>query len=64
MQEIWIDQCDAAEGIKLRYGLQAALDYLVAEKLLRFAEVATRYPEYARELPRFVSRVREIFNPG
>ena len=33
----------------------------VAEKLLNFAEAATRYPEFARELPRFVSRVRQMF---
>ena len=32
-----------------------------AEKLLNFAEAATRYPEFARELPRFVSRVRQMF---
>jgi hypothetical protein len=29
--EIWIEQCEAAEEIKLRYGLKAAFDYLVAE---------------------------------
>jgi hypothetical protein len=32
--EIWIEQCDAAQEIKLRYGLKAAFDYVVAEKLL------------------------------
>jgi hypothetical protein len=35
--EIWIEQCDAAQEIKLRYGLKAAFDYVVAEKLLNFA---------------------------
>jgi hypothetical protein len=33
MHRIWIEQYDAAQGIKLRYGLKAAFDYLVAEKL-------------------------------
>ena len=56
--QIWVEQCAAAETIKLRFGLKAAFDYAVAEKLLNFAEAATRYPEFARELPRFVSRVR------
>ena len=37
MHEIWIEQYDAAQDIKLRYGLKAAFDYLVAEKLLNFA---------------------------
>jgi hypothetical protein len=59
--EIWIEQCKAAEKIKLRYGPKAAFDYVVAEKLLNFADVATRDPEFARELPRFVARVRGLF---
>jgi len=61
--EIWIEQCDAAQEIKLRYGLKAALDYVVAEKLLNFADAAARHPEFARELPRFVARVRRMFTP-
>jgi len=63
MHEIWIEQCDAAQDIKLRYGLKAAFDYVVAEKLLNFASAATQHPEFARELPRFVSRVRRMFTP-
>ena len=59
--EIWVEQCAAAEIIKLRYGLRAAFDYAVGEKLLTFAEAAAQHPEFARELPRFVSRVRQIF---
>ena len=59
--EIWIEQCKAAEKIKLRYGPKAAFDYVVAEKLLNFADAATRDPEFARELPRFVARVRDLF---
>jgi len=57
--EIWIEQCDAAQAIRLRYGLKAAFDYVVAEKLLNFAEAAGHYPQFAQELPRFVSRVRK-----
>jgi hypothetical protein len=63
MHEIWIEQYDAAQGIKLRYGLKAAFDYLVAEKLLNFAEAAAEHPQFARELPRFVSQVRLMFTP-
>jgi hypothetical protein len=59
--EIWIEQCDAAEEVKLRYGLGAAFDYLVAEKLLNFVDTASRNPEFAKELPRFVARVRDLF---
>jgi hypothetical protein len=63
MHEIWIEQYDAAQGIKLRYGLKAAFDYLVVEKLLNFASAAAEHPEFARELPRFVSEVRLMFTP-
>ena len=63
MHEIWIEQCEAAETIRLRYGVKAAFDYVVAEKLLNFADAAGRYPQFRRELPRFVSRVREMFIP-
>ena len=59
--EIWIEQCEAAEEIKLRYGPRAAFDYVVAEKLLNFADAAIRNPEFASELPRFVARVRNLF---
>jgi hypothetical protein len=59
--KIWIEQCKAAEEIKLRYGLKAAFDYLVAEKLLNFAEAAARDPEFATQLPQFVARVRGLF---
>ena len=41
--------------------MKAALDYLVTEKLLSFADAAAKHPEFARELPRFVSEVRRMF---
>ena len=59
--EIWIEQCEAARDIKIRFGLKAAFDYLVAEKLLEFAIAGADHPEFARELPRFVSEVRRMF---
>ena len=33
---IWIEQCQAARTIKARFGLKAAFDYLVGEKLDEF----------------------------
>jgi hypothetical protein len=61
--EIWVEQCNAIHEIKLRYGVKAAFDYLVAEKLLNFADAATSRPEFARELPRFVAYARGLFTP-
>ena len=61
--QIWIEQCEAAQTIKARFGLKAAFDYLVGEKLVNFVSAASRHPDFARELPRFVSQVRSMFTP-
>jgi hypothetical protein len=60
---IWIEQCEAAQAIKARFGLTAAFDYLVGEKLVNFASAASKHPDFAQELPRFVSEVRRMFAP-
>jgi hypothetical protein len=44
------------------HGILSALDYLIGEKLLTYAEAAVTRPEFARELPRFVAEVRDIFD--
>ena len=59
---VWTDQCAATSGIKKRFGAQSALDYLVSEKLMNFAEAAGDRREFARELPAFVAEVRSIFS--
>ena len=61
--EIWIEQYEAAQAIKARYGLNAAFDYLVGEKLMNFASAASKHREFAREFPRFISEVRRMFTP-
>jgi hypothetical protein len=61
-QDIWKDQCKAAEGISARFGTVQALDYLIGEKLDTFACTATTRPEFARELPQFLAEVRRIFS--
>ena len=58
---VWTEQCRAAMAIKERFGLQSAFDYLVAEKLMNFADTSREHPEFARELPGFVAEVRRIF---
>ena len=61
-QEVWFEQCEAARTIRSRYGVKAAFDYAVGEKLMNFAEAACERPAFARELPRFVSEVRRMFS--
>jgi hypothetical protein len=59
--DIWIEQCEAAQSIRARYGLTAAFDYLVGEKLMNFVDAASRDRDFARELPQFVAEVRRLF---
>jgi hypothetical protein len=61
-QDIWKKQCVAARSIRVQHGILSALDYLIGEKLMTYAETAATRPEFARELPRFVAEVRNIFN--
>ncbi len=61
--DVWTEQCEAAQMIRARFGLKAAFDYLVSEKLITFVSAASRHPDFARELPRFISEVRRMFTP-
>jgi len=61
-QDIWQDQCEAAREVREQHGVISALDYLIGEKLMIFAETAVGRPEFARELPRFVAEIRRIFS--
>ncbi len=59
--KIWIEQCEATEGIKERFGTQDAIRYLIGEKFLNFLRESDRRPEFAEEVPKFVTAVKEIF---
>src|SRR5260370_7228920 len=59
--KIWIDQCEATEGIRESFGLKNALDYLIGEKLFNFVQSSEQHPEFAAELPAFVAEIRRIF---
>jgi hypothetical protein len=62
-EKIWRQQCGATKRIKRRFGAKSALDYMIREKLLNFAQSAERRPEFARELSRFLAAVVwRIFN--
>jgi hypothetical protein len=61
-QDIWKDQCEAARGVREQHGVISALEYLIGEKLMTYAETAVGRPEFARELPRFVAEIRSIFS--
>ena len=47
-QDIWKEQCVAARSVRAQHGILSALDYLIGEKLLTYAEAAVTRPEFAR----------------
>ena len=61
-EKIWVKQCKAAKRIRRRFGAKSALDYLIGEKLITFAEEAERRPEFSKELPRFLAAIWQVFN--
>jgi hypothetical protein len=61
-ERIWIAQCVAARRVKSHFGIANALDYLIGEKLLNFAQAAEQYAEFAQELPDFLREIRDVFS--
>lgn len=61
IHKIWTEQCAATEGIRERFGLESALDYLIGEKIFNFVTAAERDPDFAAELPAFVAEIRRLF---
>jgi len=47
-EKIWVKQCRATKEIRRRFGAKSALDYLVREKLIMFANEAERHPSSPR----------------
>jgi hypothetical protein len=56
-EKIWVEQYRAKQAIKRRFGAKSALDYLIGEKLLAFADAAREHPPFAKELPRFLAGI-------
>jgi hypothetical protein len=61
-EKVWIEQCRATRAIRRRFGAASALDYLIGEKLIMFANAAKDDPKFAKELPRFLAAVWRMFN--
>lgn len=62
LEKVWIEQCRATKAIKRRFGVKSALDYLIGEKLPTFTAAARHEPEFAAELPGFLSAIYRVFN--
>ena len=62
--KIWIEQCEGAREIRGQFGTEKAAGYLIGEKLLHFVRASSTRPEFARELPDFISEIKRIFAPS
>jgi len=58
----WMQQCEAAETIEEKHGTRKALGYLIGEKLTMHVEASDMHPEFREELPRFVAKIKEMFD--
>lgn len=61
IQKIWIEQCQAAQGIREDFGVEKALGYIIGEKLANFVRMAEEDLEYSKELPNFIAEIKRIF---
>ena len=61
LHKIWIEQCEASEGIEGEFGTQKSLEYLVGEKFLNFLEAAETDDDFRSEIPAFVEGIKNIF---
>ena len=61
--DLWREQCDAALGIKERFGSEESLGYLLGEKFLNFLRACDRHPALKAELPKFVTEIKAVFEP-
>ncbi len=61
--KVWTDQCLATEAILEDFGLEDALHYLVGEKLISFIHASDTHAEFSAELPSFVGKIKELFEP-
>jgi hypothetical protein len=60
-REHWQDYCAVAPGIRSQFGVNAALDYMVGEKLMVFAQTAETDEAFRAELPAFCHSIRKLF---
>jgi hypothetical protein len=53
--------CEAVPGIRERFGLANALEYVVGEKLMTFAQMAESDEGFRAQLPAFCEGIRCLF---
>ena len=60
-EQIWKDCCAATVDIRAQHGMRGAIEYLIGDKLMMFAQTGETNPEFLAELPAFSKRIRKLF---
>lgn len=58
---LWENYSAATVGIAERFSRVSAIQYLVGEKLMLFAQLAEADPNFLAELPAFSAQIRALF---
>src|SRR5258708_33769690 len=61
-RKMWIEEWDANEDIRDRFGTKNGLDYLSGEKLFTFVMASEQDSEFAAQLPAFVAAIQRLFS--
>ena len=59
----WIEQVEAAEGIRDKYGLDKALGYIIGEKFLKHLQHSEKDEEFKSEIEPFIQAIKDRFEP-
>jgi len=60
--EIWTDCCRATTDMHAQHGPDAAIDYLICDKLMAIAQMGETHPEFLAKLPPLSARIRDLFD--
>ena len=61
--KLWIEQVEAADGIRDEWGLEKALGYLIGEKFLKHLQYSENAEEFRKEIAPFVQAIKESYEP-
>jgi|SRR3989339_704074 len=61
--KLWVEQVEAAEGIRDNWGLDKALGYLIGEKFLKHLQYSEKAEEFRGEIAPFIQAIKDKFEP-
>jgi len=61
--KLWVEQVEAAEGIRVEWGLDKALGYLIGEKFLKHLKYSETEEKFRGEIKPFVQAIKDKYEP-